>query len=73
VAFLLLCEEQQQQLLSWDQLACLVLWTVSVGIRTISLYDVRGLLKVNQARFMLRNLFGNREEKKSISGYFHIV
>ena len=46
VAFLLLLDSGEQ--LPWEELASLVLWSISLGIHTISLYDLRGHIKINQ-------------------------
>jgi hypothetical protein len=59
VAYLLLLDSCEEQL-PWEQLACLVLWSISMGIHTISLYDMRGQLKINQAQFMPRTESGHR-------------
>jgi hypothetical protein len=51
IAFLLLVDSQDEQELPWEQLASLVLWSITLGVHSISLYDLRGQLKLNQEPF----------------------
>lgn len=52
IAFLLLMDSQEEQL-PWEELASLILWSIGLGIHTISLYDLQGRLKLNQDRLLL--------------------